>query len=540
MPESSAGTEEAAAPSRSSLPLWSRCWPWLAAALSGGLLSLCFPRWNQTWLCWFALTPLICALWFDPAGARPRRKAALGYVSGAAFFLSAFSWLITVHVVGWIAICLYLSLFFGFWGWFAGSLFQEREFLHSSRNLGIALLCSAAWVAQEWVRGWLFSGFGWNGLGVALYKQTLYIQIAEYTGVAGLSFLVILWNLILVITVRRFISEIARKKIRAHLDFSFTMVLVAIVFAFGLYRMIKRPATRQVRVAAVQANVPQNQKMDAHFAEEIGQRYDLLTRAALANKPELLIWPEACVPGGMFASKETEAFVRSFVEDYDTNFLLGSDDFDDYNDYNAAVLLTDKGANAQIYHKIHLVPFGEFIPFRHSFPLFAWIAGDLVPGDFKAGTEFTVLKTSTPPLKIAPLICFEDTLGDLTRRFVLNGADALVNLTNDGWFLHSAAAEQHLANAIFRAIETRRPLARAANTGVTCFINSLGQMTGAVYDPKTGSPFIQKNLRGVLEIPEHPVTTFYVRFGELFAQICAATTAIAILAHFRRKTRPIE
>jgi apolipoprotein N-acyltransferase len=537
-------------------------WPWCAAALSGGLLALSLPRWNQAWLCWFGLAPLICALWFDrkavsgqksevgkdEAGAdserrswtsrlsEPLRKAALGYVAGATFFLTAFYWLINVHVIGWIAISLYLALFFAFWGWVVGCLVTERDFLGSGKNIGIALLCSFAWVAQEWVRGWLFSGFGWNGLGVALYKQTIYIQIAEFTGVAGLSFLIALCNLIFVITVRRFIGEIRRKRIRAHLDFSFTMVLIALVFSFGFWRMLRKVPTRQLKVAAVQANVPQYQKMDENFASEIASRYLKLTRSALSLQPQLLLWPESSVPGGMFANKDAEGFVKSFVANHDTNFILGTDDFDEKSDFNAAVLLSERGEKVQIYHKMHLVPFGEFIPFRHSFPLFAWIAGDLVPGDFKAGTEFTLLEATTPPLKIAPLICFEDTLGDLTRRFVLKGADLLVNVTNDGWFRHSAAAEQHLANAVFRTIETRRPLVRVANTGVTCFINHLGQQTQGLYS-STGSPFTQGVLTGMVEIPIHPETTFYVRFGDLFAQSCAAITAAAALIYLRRSWR---
>lgn len=467
------------------------------------------------------------------------RKAALGYVAGASFFLSAFYWLITVHVIGWIAISLYLALFFAFWGWVTGCFFTERDFLSSRKNLGIALFCSATWVAQEWVRGWLFSGFGWNGLGVALYKQLVFIQIAEFTGVAGLSFLVILCNLIAVITVRRFMGEIARKKIRAHLDFSFTMVIIALVFAFGLSKILHqhRAPTTEIKVAAVQANIPQYQKIDQQFADEIASRYINLSRAGLAFKPDLLIWPESAVPaGGMFATKEAQDFVKSFVADNDTNFLLGTDDFDEKGDYNAAVLLTNRGRNLQSYHKIHLVPFGEFIPFRHSFPLFAWIAGDLVPGDFNAGTECTVLETSNPQLRIGPLICFEDTLGDLTRGFVLNGANLLVNLTNDGWFLHSAAAEQHLANAVFRSVETRRPLIRVANTGVTCFINLLGQQAQSLR-AADGSSFTQGVLTGEIPIPLKPEMTFYVRYGDLFAQTCAGVTVAAVFLFLRKNLR---
>ena len=190
------------------------------------------------------------------------------------------------------------------------------------------------------------------------------------------------------------------------------------------------------------------------------------------------------------------------------NLLVGTDDFDDKDSYNAAVLLTDNGKEPQAYHKIHLVPFGEYIPLRHSFPLFAWFAGEMVPGDFRAGTEPTLLETENPPLKIAPLICFEDTIGDLTRQFVLRGGQVLVNVTNDGWFQKTEGAEQHLANAIFRAVETRRPLVRAANTGVTCFVDRCGQVKQDL------PPFTESTLCGRINIPENQPVTFYVKYGD--------------------------
>ena len=183
------------------------------------------------------------------------------------------------------------------------------------------------------------------------------------------------------------------------------------------------------------------------------------------------------------------------------------------------------------------VPFGEFIPLRHSFPLFAWIAGDLVPGDFVAGNNLTLLTTENPPVKIAPLICFEDTLGDLTRRFVLEGAQLLVNLTNDGWFLRSSGAEQHLANAIFRTIETRRPLVRCANTGVTCFVDVCGRIRQELRSP-SGDSFVEGFLNGKIDVPVGGELTFYARHGEIFSIGALTVTIGAILSRvFRRRSR---
>ncbi|HEU0209173.1 MAG TPA: apolipoprotein N-acyltransferase, partial [Candidatus Udaeobacter sp.] len=159
------------------------------------------------------------------------------------------------------------------------------------------------------------------------------------------------------------------------------------------------------------------------------------------------------------------------------------------------------------------------------------IVGDQVPGDFKSGTEYTVFTLTNREIRVAPLICFEDTIGELTRQFILPtettaGANLLVDVTNDGWFKHSAGSHQHLANAVFRCVETRRPMIRAANTGVTCFINQFGRVTQEL---ENGSTFAEGVLTGEVIVPAEQELTFYVRHGELFAEICAAVALIAVI-----------
>jgi apolipoprotein N-acyltransferase len=154
--------------------------------------------------------------------------------------------------------------------------------------------------------------------------------------------------------------------------------------------------------------------------------------------------------------------------------------------------------------------------------------GDQVPADFSFGKEYTVFQLSNDNGKAAPLICFEDTIGELTRQFVLSGANLLVNVTNDGWFLRTAASRQHLANAVFRCVETRLSMVRAANTGVTCFVNEFGKITHTLVD-ENGSQFTEGVLTGQVSVPSRYVPTFYVRHGELFAQVCVGVTAIVLL-----------
>lgn len=530
--------------------LWfQRLWPWLAAALSGLALALCFPNWNQTWLAWLALVPLIWAVWFSGqhAGRNWLYHAGLGYCAGLAFFWLTFRWLVTVTGIGWFVLPLYLALYFAFWAWFIGAIACHRQnspensqdanspWMNSGRNLWIALLGASAWVAQEALRGILFTGFGWNGLGVALHRQVVLLQITNLTGVAGLSFLVAFCNLMIVLTLKRLAIELGKARMRPHFDVSLTIALVAMVFAYGIRQLQYRPESVPLRLASVQANIPQYQKFDREFEDRIFEAYTRLTRDAAAFDPDLLLWPEAATPLPVFMDRRNYDFVRDAATMGNYSFLFGSLDFENESGFNVAILFSGLKSKPQVYRKIHLVPFGEFIPFRHSFPLFAWIAGDLVPGDFVAGKEFTLLKMQDPDLQIAPLICFEDTLGDLTRHFVQGGADLLVNITNDGWFLDSEAAEQHLANSVFRAAENQRPLVRSANTGVTAYVDHFGGVRMSLRGPE-GGHFIEGCLLGVLEVPVNAPMTFYTRHGEVFAIACSAVTVLSIgVASLRRR-----
>jgi apolipoprotein N-acyltransferase len=309
------------------------------------------------------------------------------------------------------------------------------------------------------------------------------------------------------------------------------MIGIVALFAFGLYRVRNPLPTKPLHVAAVQANVPQREKFDPEFTDKIFKKFTRLSEIALrANPPpDLLVWPESALPDPV-RDKNTESyrFVTYFSTSAKTDLLLGTIDFENRHDYNAAVLISGGDRPMQIYRKFHLVPFGEYIPLRHSFPLFAAVASKWVPGDFDPGNDHTVFRLTKGDVQVAPLICFEDTIGDLTRRFVLKGADLLANVTNDGWFLHSTGSQQHLANSIFRCVETRRPMVRAANTGITCFVNEFGRITQILQDD-TGSTFTEGVLTGEVDVPQNRQLTFYVEHGELFAKFCVGVTLIGIV-----------
>ena len=550
-------------------------WPWPAAICSGLLCTACFPPFDLTWLCWIALTPLIGAIWFSGEESRHRwlRNVALGYVAGLAFFWTALSWLTTVTVLGWFVLPFYMAIYFALWAWLCG-LLRPREtkkqsvitkwgrmlaqarstaapprppWTKSTNNLLLAFLLAAAWVTQEWLRGWVFSGFGWNGLGVALHDNWPLIQIAKYTGVAGLSFMVAFANVIAITTVWRLILEARTRMTRPHFDLTLTMAGIVGVLIFGIRSAQVSSPTKPFRVAAVQSNVPQNQKFDPQFTRKIFDEFHHLSEIALRSNPppELLVWPESSMPGPVRADPESYKFVMDLAASADSDLLLGTIDEEDGDVYNAALLLSDGGERVQVYRKVHLVPFGEYVPSRHKVPLLARIVGDQVPGDFKPGKEYTVFTLTNTDVQVAPLICFEDTIGELTRQFVLPtetnpGANLLVDITNDGWFLHSAGSHQHLVNAIFRCVETRLPMVRAANTGVTCFVNQFGRVTEILRD-ENGSTFTEGVLTGEIKVkvPTEHELTFYTRHGELFAKVCAGVTAIALIIGVFRQRRAI-
>jgi len=522
-----------------------RVWPWLAAVSTGLLATACFPPFNQDWLVWVCLTPLIVAIWFSGKDARRPwlRNLLLGYVSGLVFFTTAFSWLGALgSLFDNLFLCglpfllsLYLAMHWGFWAWFIGFV-APRTFVISWRNLLSAFLAASAWVTHDWLRGWLFGGFGWNGLGVSQHAHWLLIQVCEFTGVAGLSFVIVFANIMAIVIPLRLFNETRTHQMRPHWDLNFTVLAIfgLLVFGWNASRQ-ERPKT-PLRIAAVQPNIPQKMKFDpgssSHVFDQLARLSQPVTQ--MNPPPQLLLWPESATPGPMLADEQSYRFVMDFVASAQADLLLGSDVFEKETAYNAAIFVPVNGDELQIYRKIHLVPFGEYVPLRHSFPLFAAIANHWVPGDFGFGNQYVRFKLTTADIRIAPLICFEDTIGELTRGFVLpteteRGADLLVNITNDGWFLHSAGSRQHLTNAIFRCVEVRRPMVRAANTGVTCFVNEFGRITQILQDEKGGT-FGEGALVDQVSVPTDGNLTFYARHGELFAEICAGITLLAIIA----------
>lgn len=518
-------------------------WPWLCALASGGMLALCFAPVDQGGFAWFGLTPLIAALWFSSPWKKlePLRLFLLGYVAGLVYFVGSLHWLWTVTVPGWLALSAYVAVYPALWALFTGWVIVPRQspyeakpiWMKSGNNLLVAALSAAAWVGLEWIRGVLFTGFGWNSLGIALHRNYALIQISDITGVGGLSFLLVMVNVMIVLTAKRLKVEIGRHALRPHYDFNLTVALVVLAFGYGV-RQLFAPAVPSIpmTVAAVQGNVPVMVKRDLMNEQNILDLHTRYSEMALTMKPDLLVWPEAATPRPIFADQHNWDAVLAIASKFDGDFLLGSVN----GDYNSAVLLTKKGTEAEIYDKTHLVPFGEYLPLRGKIPIFEWIVGDLVPDDFQFGKGAKVLQMEAKPVKIGPLICFEDTLGDLARKFAGLGAQMFVTVTNDGWFLHSAGSRQHFNHSVFRCAETKLPMVRAANTGVTGLIDSFGR-PGKILEDEKGSTFMEGSFVGQMNVPQTPAKTFYTLYGEIFSLACLGAGVIGCgVAFFRRNS----
>lgn len=518
---------------------------WILAVLSGGLLAACYPplEWGDT--VWFALMPLVWNLWFHPGGAGRRpvvRAAAAGYVSGLVFFAASAFWLTTLTWPGYVALALLFALYFAAWAGFVAWLVaghREEDWLRSAHNLRVSLVGAASWTALEWVRSQLFPYFGWNGLGIAQHANLPLIQIADVAGVGGVSFLICWANLMGVATLKRLILETGRGARRPHWDFAVTIAAVALAWTYGLRQILSEPPpAEKVSFAAIQSDIPQSVRNNPDEEMRVLEILKEQTGTAQAMAPDLILWPESATPSPLFSHPFTLDLVRELAAESPGDFLLGTVVFSDAGDFNSIVLLTKNGTEAQIHHKMHLVPFGEYVPFRRELPFLAdWLSG-LIPDDFDAGTTPNILEMAARPVRMGPLVCFEDTVPALSRKFAQLGAQMLVVVTNDGWFLESAGSRQHLLNAVFRCAESKLPMIRAANTGVTCSIDRFGAVRDMLTDGN-GQTFLRGVLFGRVEVPSNPVTTFHTRYGEVFSIACASLSLLALLIPaMRRKKCP--
>lgn len=377
------------------------------------------------------------------------------------------------------------------------------------------------WISLEYIRSLGFLGFPWPSLGYSQSSFLPIIQIAEFTGVFGVSFLIVFVNSGIALA-----CQSLHNPGRAFKIIAFTALVPALCISAGsiIIKQKVQPEEKHLRVALVQGNV----NTDCSSQKNSSQVMEHLTALSLQTqtaKPDLIIWPESSVPGDLKTAFATDSRIKRKIEQVvkktGAYLLTGSPHTLNGKDYNSAFLISPGCNLLGRYDKIHLVPAGEYFPFWRHKKFIRHLLRDA--GEFMPGDNYTVFEIPGKG-KFSVLICFEGIFGDLTRRFSREGAEFLVNITNDVWSNSKTSHYQHASIATFRAIENRRYFVRAGNSGISRIINPYGR--------------IEKNLdyaeSGILvtDISLQSVTTFYARYGDAFAKLALAVTCLIFLIKF--------
>lgn len=510
----------------------------LLAVATGVLLPFCFPRFDVGLLAWVALIPLHIAL----DGLRRSQAFWLGWLSGMIGFTGIMAWVVTaMHTYGKVpllvsyAILLLLTAYLGlFVAVYSAGMVWFRMLVPRYGLFAAPCL----WVALELVRTYLLSGLPWSLLGYSQYRQLDLIQIADHLGVYGVSFLIVLTNVALA-ELYLWLMPLFRGFRPARLPWelvSTSAILIGLSWAYSTSLIVGEgihPPKTTLRVGVVQPNIDQAVKWDQSFREETLRRYDRLT-ARFGQGTDLVIWPEAATPFVYEREPIYQLQLIALAHRASAPLLFGSPAvrYDaERRPYllNSAYLLSPEGQLLGRYDKQHLVPFGEYIPLKSSVLFFL---DKLVEGigDFQAGPGPTILsfqprpsggESASRPVKFGAVICYEVIFPDLVRRMAGGGAEFLVTITNDAWFGDSSAPSQHFSMVVFRSVENHLAFARAANTGISGFIDPFGRIIEA-------SPiFTEAALQAV--IPVRQPYTFYSRYGDVFAYGCMLISLLLCL-----------
>jgi apolipoprotein N-acyltransferase len=491
-----------------------------AALLVGaaGVLGLAFPRTDWDGASWIALVPLLIVV----LGARPRTAFAWGWLYGTVFFLMLLRWLnFTFQTFSTIPRPLTWgpTLLLSMWcGLYIAAVSGLVAWLARRRSPAWALATAPfLWVGAEWLRGHLLGGFPWGTLGYSQHLRLPVIQIAELGGVHAVSLVVVAVNAAVagafVLGWRSALTGLALGG-----------VLLGATLGFGVWRLREAVPPGQVSVSIMQPSIEQPLKFDPDFGTVVLKIYQELTRQAGAERPDLIVWPETAAPTVLRRDPGLLQMLTTMSREMRVPLLVGSIDvLDDAprRFTNTAFLVTDRGIVGR-YDKIHLVPFGEYVPLSR---VIGFVRGwaDFI-ADLEPGSRTAVFPG--PPAPFGVVICYEGIFPDLFREFVNNGARMMVNMTNDGWFGRTSGPGQHLAMYPFRAVEHRIAIVRAANTGISAFIAPTGQIVRRL-------PLYS---RGVItdRVPLRQGRTLFGRLGDWVAWVSLAVAAVSVGVAGRR------
>ncbi len=538
----------------------------VAAGLASGLLLwTAFPPVEWSGLAWVALAPLF---WLVTVRGAPFKTYLAAWIGGLVFWTLAVQWLSLIGPgawIGWVVLALVFSL------WWPLFLALTR-WAYFRLRLPLILAAPIVWVAVEYLRAYFLTGFPWYYVAHSQFRFLYVIQIADITGSLGVSLVIAIVNAWLVDLVTLPLLQVTRRRTRLTQPQTARLwmvtLLVGATLCYGAFRLSTARFRNGPRLALLQSNLEQSHKFRMEPAD-IQKRFLHLIEVAMRRpeRPDLIVWPETAYPFGFITinpaidattlerqvgsiaptltvnfwrdkQKDILQDLHSLVDAVQVPMLVGSAVYDHQpaklNKYNSALLVEPSRPAIQLYHKMHLVPFGEFIPFIETLPWLALLTPyrEKIPS-LSFGRDPVILTIG--PYRFAATICFEDTIPQVINRF-FHGVDEhhqpdlLINLSNDGWYPNSPELDMHLGIGVFRTIEHRVPLARAVNTGLSALIDGNGEIRAV----------LPKNTENVLSVtvPLDDRTTYYSRWGDWLGLSCLAVTiGLVPVGLVRRRAR---
>jgi apolipoprotein N-acyltransferase len=501
--------------------------PGLLAILSGAMIALSFPNSGLSFLAWIALIPLLIAL----EGTTLPTAFRLGFTCGLAAYAGILYWInIVITEYGHLPWAASIPLYLGLVAWLGLFYGLATLVARAGEQVGIksAFSLPVAWVAGDFLRSFLLTGSPWAMLGHSQYRTLPLIQIADICGVFGLTLLIVLANVVLYRALRA-VSGAGGIPYPVKSALVLLILLIATLF-YGFDRLNsgESSSAAPLRIALIQGNIPQDVKWSPAFLDKSLAIHERLTREAAKGGVDLVVWPESAVPFFLQDEIHQTERLKNLARELSASMIIGSPAYELRNGkrvyLNSAFMISPTGEITGRSDKIHLVPFGEYVPLGHILPFISKMVVGI--GDFSPGERAVPLQAGHT--KIGTMICAEAVFPEIGRAYVNNGARILANITNDAWFGRSSAPYQHLSIASFRAVETRTPLVRAANTGVTAIVDQNGHIN-------TMTGLFVEGFR-VGEVRPGSGNSIYLKIGDAGAWLCVFLTAgILFLYEIRRR-----
>ncbi|MBN1154031.1 apolipoprotein N-acyltransferase [candidate division KSB1 bacterium] len=499
--------------------------------LTGVLISFSFPPFKLGFLAYIALVPFFLLL----HDASMKEAARWSYVTGLFVNIGTLYWINWVTIPGAVAAILVLPFYFVLFAVFY--VFLRMRLGESKVFFVIPFL----WTGIEYLRSLGVLGFPWTSLA---YSQSYYLSLIQYvsfTSIFGVSFWVVCINVVLLMIFAYF-----KDGRRLTILIIVLILLFVLPWLYGRWVMPDDTTTDEnIRIAVVQGNIDPFLKSDEDYWDENFEIYSDLSRQAAEHDIQLLIWPETAMPCYLRYTPQYHQRLKAFGEELDLPLITGAHDVTflktgNYRTFNSVFCLIPRRHGMQSYSKLHLVPFGERVPFTDIFPQFKRFLesfelgeGNFSPGDEMVTFHIPIKKNDEEPrykyLKAPVVICFESLFPDLVRKFVIHDeAELLIIITNDAWFKRSSAPYHHAQASVFRAIENRISIARAANTGISMFVDPYGRTISS-------TPIFEPQYL-VSDVPLNPRRSFFVRYGNVFSITISILNLIPLIwALFRKE-----